>query len=134
MSLVTPMQQHVIQSNGRLYDTHFPLCSADGAAAHSIISLARLSCSLWRAIPRSYERAAGGVLEGEVRSAADVLDMYLSIRAVLVAADASLQLPCREEGSARVRASSSRSQAARWPCKSAGEHAAAAAVSYECMK
>ena len=108
--------------------------SADGAAAHSIISLARLSYSLWRAIPRSYERAAGGVLEGEVRSAADVLDMYLSIRAVLVAADASLQLPCREEGSARVRASSSRSQAARWPCKSAGEHAAAAAVSYECMK
>ena len=109
-----------------------PLCSADGAAAHSIISLARLSYSLWRAIPRSYERAAGGVLEGEVRSAAaDVLDMYLSIRAVLVA---SLQLPCREEGSARVRASSSRSQAARWPCKSAGEHAAAAAVSYECMK
>ena len=134
MSLVTPMQQHVIQSNVRLYDTHFPLCSADGAAAHSIISLARLSYSLWRAIPRSYERAAGGVLEGEVRGAADVLDMYLSIRAVLVAAAASLQLPCREEGSARVRASSSRSQAARWPCKSAGEHAAAAAVSYECMK
>ena len=106
--------------------------SADGAAAHSIISLARLSHSLWRAIPRSYERAAGGVLEGEVRSAAaDVLDMYLSIRAVLVA---SLQLPCREEGSARVRASSPRSRAARWPGKSAGEHAAAAAVSYECMK
>ena len=131
MSLVTPMQQHVIQSNVRLYDTHFPLRRR---RRRSLYHITRSSVSLAVAIPRSYERAAGGVLEGEVRSAADVLDMYLSIRAVLVAAAASLQLPCREEGSARVRASSSRSRAARWPCKSAGEHAAAAAVSYECMK
>ena len=130
MSLVTPMQQHVIQSNVRLYDTHFPPLLRR-RRRRSLYHITRSSVLLAVAIPRSYERAAGGVLEGEVRSAADVLDMYLSIRAVLVA---SLQLPCREEGSARVRASSSRSQAARWRCRSAGEHAAAAAVSYECMK